>query len=60
MKREVMAAARQGTVVCGEPDSTERIRGVANGVRVIAVFRPASLSSIRKHDLRAKKAACHT
>lgn len=55
-----MAAARQGTVVCGEPDSTERIRGVANGVRVIAVFRPASLSSIRKHDLRAKKAACHT
>ena len=41
MKREVMAAARQGTVTCGEPDKTERMRGVARGVRVMAVLRPA-------------------
>ena len=41
MNRAVMAAARQGTVTCGEPDRTERIRGVARGVRVMAVLRPA-------------------
>ena len=51
-----MAAARQGTVTCGEPESTERMRGVAKGVRVIAVFKPA------KHvdELRVHFAGCKT
>ena len=41
MKRDVIAAARQGTVTCGDPERTDRMRGVASGVRVIAVFNPA-------------------
>lgn len=41
MNRDVIAAARQGTVTWGVPLRTARIRGVASGVLVMAVFNPA-------------------
>lgn len=41
MKREVMAAARQGTVTWGVPAKIDNMRGVASGVLVMAVFNPA-------------------
>lgn len=41
MKRATRAEARQGTATSGCPDRAVRIRLVAKGVLVIAVFRPA-------------------
>lgn len=40
--KAVIAAARLGTVTWGTPARMERMRGVARGVLVIAVFRPAN------------------
>ena len=45
MYRAVIADARMGTVTWGTPANVARMRGVANGVLVIAVFRPAAPST---------------
>lgn len=42
INKDAIAAARHGTVTCGVPERIDRIRGVAKGVRVIAVFKPAT------------------
>ena len=42
-KRETRAEARQGTATSGCPLRAVRIRLVAKGVRVMAVFRPAAV-----------------
>lgn len=48
-KRDTRAEARQGTAISGCPLRAVRIRLVANGVRVIAVFSPTAPDHMLEH-----------